>query len=337
MERRLFNLLDRGDTEEAGQLLRENGITIEKPETITKSLGLLVIRYLLAQGDNNRALQFYQGLPSKRKRHLTDIVESAPDIRDKYRLFAKELLPHFEIGDSDVYPFLFSPIYREKVLTLLEHRELFFKDCLSLQRRDNPERVRRIPLEGRIKDDLLAELAQLGRIRTEDITCKMSRDKEGERGEGIVVDGANIVYYGEKSFLRLHRVLQQLKAKGYLPLTILNERHRKDFYRNVSDRNVIFSRRGVCDDFWSLYFSLKGDYYLLSRDYYRDHISISCNPQEFKRWLSERKVGIFKERKRDKWRFEFPPEESRVIQKVNHKWYLPCSGGGWLVVESSPP
>jgi len=126
-------------------------------------------------------------------------------------------------------------------------------------------------------------------------------------GFDIVIDGANVLYHGTQtldtmSFARLNSLCHTLVFKGFKPLVVLNARHsprsgcrggmsrrgghatprgrggmprpldpQANFFSKWKDK-ILLTSRGLNDDWFAIGAALKADCFLLTNDFFKDHV-----------------------------------------------------------------
>ncbi|ADO67128.1 hypothetical protein crov095 [Cafeteria roenbergensis virus] len=145
----------------------------------------------------------------------------------------------------------------------------------------------------------------------------------------LVFDGNNILLnkkgiFEVESFKKLHSLVESTKTKGYTPLVFIHIRHVKTIKRLGLDIPFAFisTPYRYNDDWFSLYYAIKHDIPLVSRDIFRDHINqFDTIPQSnlLKIFLHHRKISINK----DFTKIIFKDRNIPIIFKNKDGYYIP--------------
>lgn len=145
----------------------------------------------------------------------------------------------------------------------------------------------------------------------------------------LVFDGNNILLnkkgvFEVESFRKLISLVESAKTKGYNPIVFIHIRHVKTLKRLGLEIPFAYisTLYRYNDDWFSLYYAIKYDVPLVSRDIFRDHINqFDTIPQSnlLKIFLHYRKISINK----DFTKIIFKDSNIPIIFKIKDSYYIP--------------
>jgi hypothetical protein len=380
--RTLNHYLDIGDTKLVKQVIDISNIDVL--QTDNTSLGILMLRYLVLSNNLKQSVILYQNLLKSgktRKRHLSIIISSylkTGKIKDASKLFEK-YMDEYEIDEDDIYQFLdasqIKTKYVEQILALVINKPLVF-DISKIITEGNEMKITEFDPPKCPNDSKLRlikftneELKQLNEIFRE-----LYRERKQERsydkyvgflekhGEyDYVIDGANIMFYNERSitensYKRVDVIMDKLTKMWEKPgkpkiQLILHERHfklkkyqgkqgwNKKSFRNVdnliakwmhmSHVTVYKTPVGMNDDWYQIISAVRGvKTVLVTNDQFRDHIFKISNILRI--WRKERIAEYDISRDNRTAQIKTPLTYSSRIQFIGGNFCLPLSNGKWV-------
>lgn len=320
---------------------------------------------------HHEAVSLYEQLESSgktRKKHLIIVLQAliaAGDYEQAAKLFLGSMNKYDLTGD-DLERFKNAPIHlRSMVLETGFRKPLFVSsdcwpsDCISFK-------APVCPATGKLLETIDFTSSEMSKLLTEMRAIFASKKRATEFDLFIsselsslkyVIDGANIMYYGERvvnfnSYSKLDLLIKDLSSKvddSKEICLVLHQRHFNPKFKNKKETRICTEMlthwakqiticktpTGLNDDWFSILSAIRSNAILISNDKFRDHI---FSHSLLKQWVHERVVGFkFLERNKVIVVAE-PPSWSNRIQKssVSGKTYylLPTTGGGdvWLQV-----
>lgn len=153
----------------------------------------------------------------------------------------------------------------------------------------------------------------------------------------IVFDGNNILLnkqgkFNTKSYIKLVKLYNDCIKKGLNPIVFIHIRIIKIIKKNNINikLNYISTPYNYNDDWFSLYYAIKNNVELVSRDIYRDHINkfdTEKNSDLLKIFLTHKKLNITK----DFENIVFENKNLSIIIKENDKFFIPGKKG-YLII-----
>ena len=148
----------------------------------------------------------------------------------------------------------------------------------------------------------------------------------------IVFDGNNVLLHQKKvndyTYGRLIHLVKETKKLGMKPLVFVHKRNIKEMEKlglkvieEIQETPYHFN-----DDWFSLYYAVKNNCYLVSNDIFRDHIynwDTSDNTNLLKIFLKQKKITM----EENFSKLNFDNNNTSIIIKHEGKFYIPGSKG----------
>jgi hypothetical protein len=394
---RLLNyLLDRNAETEATRVWKLLNIDPLKVES--EDWGVLSIRYLLLEEKTgiDNALSVFKVLFAKhqtRKRHLLLIIEKLIQTK-QYELINKVYFQYWIRGkytvegkDLDLFLNITSVAHRTELLQTLtrlplkasnhDYFDLFRPPvcpdggqlCLipftPTEQQHLLQLVQTVLIDAKssIKNDQHAK-----RRRVEDKEEQDVVEVESKINPMYVLDGANILYYGERKitlqgYKRIEAVINTLLRhnSGDKIQLILHARHfktKKDWkLHDQNEMNLLIKKwrsmidvyetgYGQNDDWFAIRSALQHNSYIITNDKFRDHIYALApynnrfNLDLFAQWTKEYVLNYTVGREKNPTQasiFQIAMWTER-IQESEHSFYIPCTfgdGDWWIQVSKT--
>lgn len=259
-------------------------------------------------------------------RHLKVILpfyrerERKEDFFDFYKKNIYHLIPIEEkliLGIADIYPELLELYLGEYLVIDKEFEDTFIPKTIPS--------VDYSFLKNQIEKFIKKKFSQKGL----DAFLKVFPKKKYD----LVFDGNNILLNKKgvievESFWKMNNLFESAQKMGYEPVVFIHARHLKTLKRMGLKIPFTFisTLYRYNDDWFSLYYAIKNDVPLVSRDIFRDHINqfdTQKNSNYMKIFLHHRKMNI----KEDFSEIEFEQKNIPIIIKVNGNYYLPGNKG----------
>lgn len=145
----------------------------------------------------------------------------------------------------------------------------------------------------------------------------------------LVFDGNNILLNKKgnieiESFLKMNLLFESAREKGFNPIVFIHARHLKTLKRMglKITFNYIATLYRYNDDWFSLYYAIKNNVYLVSRDIFRDHINqfdTQKGTNYLKIFLHHKKLNMTE----DFSEIIFENKNIPIILKENGNYFIP--------------
>lgn len=353
LKRFLNLLLDHEDLYIIDEVLKEFNIDVK--DTKDKQMGVLFIRYHCLNEDPEKALDIYLKLDkkNKRKRHLTIIILTLINLKkheNAYSLFVSELINEYPIDSEDLVMFYKTEYIYEVAKAAVGFDIILPESTIQKENQVKPHKdLQKFKLTKDEKTALLNSIKD--QFAKKKKTKLYDEFKENIKKKDVVVDGANILYYGERvinqnSYIRLDNMMKELEKMGKSFTVYLHERHFNiKKWKNTEIDRILkkWKEKGVFyktprtfnDDWYAIIAALVSDAMVLTNDNFKDHVFGAFGVQRngvnvFRRWKDE--YGIYYEFKNNNNVIEmkYPKEFSQEVQMIDGDVYVPLSNGNWV-------
>lgn len=174
----------------------------------------------------------------------------------------------------------------------------------------------------------------------------------------FVLDGANILYYGERaitinSYKRIDTVIRELLHRGATVQLVLHVRHfkrRNDWSASDQQRmqqyinkwrqtiQVYETPQGANDDWFAIASAIQSNSYIITNDKFRDHIcslapySKRFNLDLFAQWCKEYVLHYEMTQNNETVQIFSASKWTERIQESSSSFYIPMTTGNWIQI-----
>lgn len=307
----LHTMVNKGKFKEGLDYASTQGFTCTQSRT-----GILFIRCYLGLNDPERALCALSEIKNPRRKCrdlIFDYYVNEGDYDTAFKMF--EDSPYEKVSSDLVW--IFKEGVSKKIKHLVLNRMLWsrVKVCGDY----GLEKVLGntiLGLKRKCLTDTQVEKIRLGMRITDSRALERKFPKNT-----VIIDGANVLHSGKgkKSMPRLYDMYRRVKSDGFYPVVVLNWRY------CVHDMDFMNSERGMDDDCYSIYFSIKLKVPVVTNDEFRNHI---FKYPELAEWFPDMLA------KYDDGGIKYPQSYTHCIQKTHGKYYIPTVEDGVFIVQN---
>lgn len=266
----------------------------------TVSNNVLLTQYYIAIDDEEHVLSMLLQFFKKRQLRLTiEYLISKGKVEFAWELHKKHM-PKFEVEGADV--------------------QLFLGTCVQSQVFDSV-------IGKQIQVDLPSNTKDVSELKLVPFESdKLISFARTLQTTGIVVDGANVLYFPTQeitveSYVFLDKILDKLRKTFETITLVLNHKYVNGTVRKWDKITLIQTPRGKDDDLFTLNYALITGSKILSNDEFKNHVI----DRDFKRWVDDNVI------KYNHHTF-FQKKISDCVQRIGSQFYVPSVDGGWVVV-----
>lgn len=285
-----------------------------------RSFNSLLIKYFINKSKPDNAFRIIANNDVMKRDYFEYIKFIFKNNNDRADKIFKEISKKFTFLDKDL-----TFLIENNLIDLLQYLDGLYIKFNSLEKISNLESLKFYNPINTEKKVILEYISKKLRVQDD---IKYLTEYEAD----IIIDGGNISYYdsGQLNYKHFETIIKMIKTQFSKPLLIIHTKHKNNSIvaNTIKKYNIrtIFTPYGVNDDYYILYCIIYWNSYVLTLDYYKDHIFeiskiLKDINDKFRYYINEKIIKYTHKN------IESIPKYSNCIQFIDNYVYIPTNGG----------